>query len=99
MPYTVLVTPTATEDIAVAIEYYNALAADLGYRFADLVAEYFDRIAELPTASAVRYKNVRCKPMKRFPYLIMFTIDEPAHAVNILRVFNTYQEPGKLLHA
>ena len=93
MPYTILVTPTATEDIAVAIEYYNALAADLGYRFADLVAEYFDRIAELPTASAVRYKNVRCKPMKRFPYLITFAIDDAAHSVNILRVFNTYQEP------
>lgn len=93
MPYTILVTPTATDDIAVAIEYYNLVATDLGYRFADLVAEYFDRIADLPTASAIRYKNVRCKPMKRFPYLIMFTIDEAAHAVNILRVFNTYQEP------
>jgi toxin ParE1/3/4 len=93
MPYTILVTPTATDDIAVAIEYYNLVATDLGYRFADLVAEYFDRIADLPTASAIRYKNVRCKPMKRFPYLIMFTIDEDAHSVNILRVFNTYQEP------
>jgi toxin ParE1/3/4 len=93
MPYTILVTPTATEDIAVAVEYYNAVATDLGYRFADLVAEYFERIAELPTASAIRYKDVRCKPMKRFPYLIMFTIDEAAHSVNILRVFNTYQEP------
>jgi hypothetical protein len=31
--------------------------------------------------------------MKRFPFLITFTIDEAAHAVNILRVFNTYQEP------
>lgn len=93
MPYTIFVTPTATEDIAVAIEYYNLVATDLGYRFADLVAEYFDRIADLPTASAIRYKNVRCKSMKRFPYLIMFTIDEAAHSVNILRVFNTYQEP------
>jgi len=93
MPYTIFVTPTATDDIATAIEYYNALATDLGYRFADLVVDYFDRIAELPTASAVRYKNVRCKPMKRFPYLITLTIDEGTHSVNILRVFNTYQEP------
>jgi toxin ParE1/3/4 len=31
--------------------------------------------------------------MKRFPYLIMFTIDEAARSVNILRVFNTYLEP------
>jgi toxin ParE1/3/4 len=93
MSYSILVTPTATNDIAVAIEYYNALSADLGYRFADLVAIYFERIAILPSASAVRYKNVRCKPMKRFPYLITFTIDEDNHSVSILRVFNTYQEP------
>ena len=93
MPYTIFITPTATEDIAVAMEYYNALSADLGYRFADLVADYFDRIADLPTASAIRYKNVRCKPMKQFPYLITFTIGEAARSVNILRVFNTYQEP------
>ena len=93
MPYTIFVTPTAIDDITAAIEYYNALASDLGYRFADLVADYFERIAELPTSSAVRYRNVRCKPMKRFPYLITFTIDEATHSVNILRVFNTYQEP------
>lgn len=93
MPYTILVTPTATEDVAVAVGYYNAVAVDLGYRFAELVANYFDRIAELPTASAIRYKNVRCKPMKRFPFLITFTIDDAAQSVNILRVFNTYQEP------
>jgi toxin ParE1/3/4 len=93
MSYTILVTPTATNDIAVAIEYYNALSTDLGYRFADLVAIYFDRIAILPTASAIRYRNVRCKPLMRFPYLITFTIDEGNHSVSILRVFNTYQEP------
>jgi hypothetical protein len=93
MPYTILITPTAMEDISAAIDHYNAIATDLGYRFSDLVADYFDRIAELPTASSVRYRDVRCKPMKRFPFLIMFTIDEKANAVNILRIFNTYQEP------
>ena len=93
MPYTIFVTPTATEDIAAAIEYYNALSPDLGYRFADLVSNYFDRIAALPTASPVRYKNIRCKPVKRFPYLITFTIHEDTHSLNILRIFNTYQEP------
>ena len=93
MPYSIFITPTATEDIAAGVEHYNAIATDLGYRFADLLSAYLGRIAELPTASAIRYKNVRCKPMRRFPFLIMFTIDEDARAVQILRVFNTYQEP------
>lgn len=93
MPYTVLITPTAIDDIDAAIEYYNALAADLGYRFAGLIDEYVERIAKTPTASAVRYKNVRCKPVARFPFVITYTIDEASRFVNILRVFNTYQEP------
>jgi len=93
MRYTIFVTPTAIEDIASGVEHYNAIATNLGYRFADSVAEYFDKIAELPSASAVRYKNVRCKPMKRFPFLIMFTVEEDGRTIDILRVFNTYQEP------
>ena len=48
MPYTVCITPTAINDIDAAIEYYNALAADLGYRFADVIDEYFERIADAP---------------------------------------------------
>jgi len=32
MPYSIFITPTATDDIAVAIEYYNALSPDLGCR-------------------------------------------------------------------
>jgi hypothetical protein len=93
MPYTISITPTAADDISAAIEYYNALATDLGYRFADVIGEYFERIARTPTASAVRYKNIRCKPVDRFPFLITFTIDEATSSVNILRVFNTYLEP------
>ena len=93
MSYSIFITPTATDDIAVAVEYYNALSPELGYRFADQVSNYFDRIAALPTASAIRYKNIRCKPIKRFPYLITYTIDETIMSINILRVFNTYQEP------
>ena len=34
MPYTIFVTPTAIDDIAIAVDYYNAVSADLGYRFA-----------------------------------------------------------------
>jgi toxin ParE1/3/4 len=93
MPHTIFVTPAAINDMTVAIEYYNSLSVDLGYRFADLVSDYFNNIASMPASSAIRYKNVRCKPMKRFPYLITFTIDEASQSVNILRVFNTYQEP------
>ncbi len=90
--YTIYITPTADMDLLAAIEYYNLLAEDLGYRFADLVEEYLDRIAKTPTASAIRYLNIRCKPMVSFPYLIMFTIDEQNKTINILRIFHSSQD-------
>jgi len=92
-PYTIYISPTASNDLTDAVEYYNIQAEDLGYRFADLVEAYLNRIALVPTASAVRYRNIRCKPMAAFPYLIMFSIDKPSHAVHILRFFHTSQQP------
>jgi plasmid stabilization system protein ParE len=91
--YTIYITPTADADLLAAIEYYNLQAEDLGYRFAELVEDYLDSISLLPTASAARYLNVRCKPMTTFPYLICFTIDETNSTVSILRIFHTSQEP------
>jgi mRNA-degrading endonuclease RelE of RelBE toxin-antitoxin system len=93
MPYTILISPVAAKDLQAVIDYYNEKAENLGYRFFDQVDDYFNRIALVPTASAIRYKNVRCKPMTIFPYLIMYTIDEKNLIVNILRIFNTWQEP------
>lgn len=93
MSYTILITPTAAQDLEAAVEYYNLQAQDLGYRFAYLVEEYLNRIAITPAASPIRYKNVRCKPMATFPYLILFTIDEPAASLSVLRIFHTKQQP------
>lgn len=93
MPYSISITPTAIDDIGIAVEYYNSLATDLGYRFADLISKYIDHIALTPTASAIRYKNVRCKPVRKFPFLITYTINEQHQSIIILRVFNTYLEP------
>lgn len=93
MPYTILITPTAARDLDAAVEYYNLQAEDLGYRFADLVEQYLNRITLTPTASPIRYKNIRCKPLATFPYLILFTVDESAATVSVLRIFHTKQQP------
>ena len=93
MPYSILISPNAVRDLEAAIGYYNERSENLGYRFAALVAKYFERIASVPTASSVRYKNIRCKPMITFPYLIMYTINDDTKSIQILRIFNTHQDP------
>lgn len=64
MSHAVYVTPTLAKDLSAAIEYYNSVSSDLGFRFADIIAQYFERIAALPTTSAIRYKTFAASLLK-----------------------------------
>ncbi len=92
MPHPVVLSEAATLDIDKAFDYYNSRSYGLGFEFTDLLDSYFKKIGRLPTASAIRYDNIRVKPIDTFPYTIHFTIDDD-NTVIILRVFNTNQEP------
>ena len=93
MPFEILLSPEAIADIDDGFEYYNSKSMGLGFEFTDTIHLYFSKISEMPTASAVRYDNVRVKPISIFPYTIHFVIDEPENSVIILRIFNNWQKP------
>ena len=63
MAFVLTITPTALRDIAAAVEYYNDKAENLGYRFADLLDDYFIRIATVPTVSVLRIFNTYQEPL------------------------------------
>jgi hypothetical protein len=80
----------AINDIDQAVEYYNSISNGLGFEFANTIDRYFIKIQKVPTASAIRYDQVRVKPVDTFPFAIHYTISD-THII-ILRVFNTYQK-------
>ena len=92
MPYTVVLSSDAINDIDKAVEYYNSISEGLGFEFTDTLDVYLKKIAILPTASAIRYDAIRVKPIDTFPYTIHFIIADE-NTVVILRIFNTYQKP------
>ena len=71
----------------------NSKSAGLGFEFTDTINIYLTKISHVPTASAIRYDIVRVKSVSTFPYTIHFTIDEIKNSINVLRIFNTWQEP------
>jgi plasmid stabilization system protein ParE len=91
MTYEILITPTALLDISEAIEYYNTKANNLGYKFADDLENNLRQIALMPKAYSIRYKNVRGKLLKKFPFLILYTESKESNSIEVLRIFNTYQ--------
>ncbi|HEX6427771.1 MAG TPA: type II toxin-antitoxin system RelE/ParE family toxin [Niastella sp.] len=92
MPFSVVLSPDAINDIDIAVEYYNRLSEGLGFEFTDTIDAYLKKIANFPTASAIRYDNIRVKPIDTFPFTIHFIIADTSTVV-ILRIFNTYQKP------
>ena len=94
MRYNVVVDRRAMIDIRKAAVYYDDKSAGLGTRFKNTLSEYFDMLAKSP-AFQIRYKNVRCIPMKEFPFMVHFSIDKKTNTVLVHAVFHTSINPDK----
>jgi toxin ParE1/3/4 len=94
MLYQLLITPAALLDVEDAIAYYSSKEESLGEKFASVVDAGLQQIARFPQAYGYRYKNIRGKFLQRFPYLILFQIDEINRTIQVVRIFNTYHNPA-----
>lgn len=85
----VILTPAAEEDIRIACAWYDSKKADLSDEFVAAISSEFDRIAEFPFAFAIAYRGLRLSPVKRFPYVICYRIDDAM--IKIFAVFHGSQ--------
>jgi len=87
-----LISPQAREDIQQAIDYYNTCQKGLGKRFHSEVKRTFSSIQKTP-AFQVRYDDIRCCPLRVFPYMIHYTFED--ETVSVWGVIGTAQDPEK----
>jgi plasmid stabilization system protein ParE len=88
MPFAILVEPRALADIQQAINYYDSRQAGLGKKFESAIDNHFSTISKNPFFQ-IRYNGIRCLPLKKFPFLIHFVVDEKRNEVFIISVFHT----------
>jgi hypothetical protein len=74
--YTVVYIAEVRDDIACAKQWYAEQQGGLEDRLVAAIKEAVAHIIKMPSAYAVRYKNVRVAHTKVFPYNIHFFIDE-----------------------
>lgn len=94
MSFNVVIEPRALADIQDAIDYYESKRAGLGEYFYKVVDEHLDTISANPFFE-IRYKDYRGLPIKKFPFIIFYFIDEEMKTVYVLSVFNTSLNPSK----
>lgn len=94
MSYKIVIEPRAIVDIQEAVEYYESKREDLGVYFFQIIEEYIESISKNPFFQ-IRYKDYHGLPIKIFPYIILYYIDEKEKTVYVISIFNTSQNTTK----
>ena len=95
MSYKIVVTPDAFENIDNAVNYYkNIASAKVAKSFIDDYKKTFKDIQETKYFQFF-FQDFRGKPMKKFPFIVFYTIDEGLKIIVIKAVFHTSQNPSK----
>ena len=92
--YKVEIKQRAQSHLKKAALWYNKQQQGLGLRFLDEVEDAFDVLSINPFY-AVRYKEIRGFNLKKFPFLLLYKVDEKVSSVTILAVFHTSKDPAK----
>jgi hypothetical protein len=91
--YTVFIDEAAIEDIKNASRWYETKQKGLGLRFKKQVSLQITSLSKAPNSFSIRYKKVRCMLVKKFPFLVHFTVDDKKEVVTIFAVYHTSSNP------
>ncbi len=92
MSFKVLIEPEAIQDIQQGIDWYNQQQGGLGRGFHTEIKIAFEKLKSNPFYQ-VRYDDVRCLPLKKFPYMLHFTVNAPKKLVVVRAIFSTSRNP------
>lgn len=94
MAFSVVIDPRAIQDIQQAIDYYEDQQPGLGKKFEAVLNKHLLTLEKNPFFR-IRYDSVHCLPVKKFPYMLHFSIDEDQQVVTLRAVFHTAIDPKK----
>ncbi len=93
MIYKSVILPVASNDIRDNAKRYNTKQKGLGKRFTQTVREEIKFVCKNPHIYAVRYKDIRAIPIRKFPYLILYYVNENDKEIVVISVFHTSRNP------
>lgn len=84
--------PLALDDIAQTFNYYETQQTGLGKRFNSQLQLALKAINRNPYFASVRFDDIRCAQIIKFPYLVHYHIHEADKLVTVIAVYSTYKE-------
>lgn len=84
--------PEALSEYAEAVQYYAAQRVEVAQAFINAIEDTVYRIKEAPTRYTVIDEDVRRCMARRFPYGVLYTIEQ--NYILIVAVMHCSREPG-----
>lgn len=92
MTFNVVVEKRAIKDIQQAVDYYDEKSTKAGDNFLTEVKTFLYALETMPNYQ-IRYDDIHCLPLKKFPFLIHFSIQEKSVLVHAIT--HTSSNPNK----
>jgi plasmid stabilization system protein ParE len=86
-----IVNPEAEADLDEARRWYEAERTGLGDELIDAVGDVLQRVQQAPRLYAKVFQNLRLALVRRFPYLIVYRIDEDQ--ITVVAVYHAHRDP------
>ena len=96
MDFEILIEHKAEEEILRCIDYYNNILNELGWEFLTELNYNFHYLSQYPYANSLSYKSLRKLCLKRFPFIVYYSIE--GNAIHIEAVFDCRRGPDTLSH-
>ena len=93
MSYKLKIDVDAFTDIQQAQDWYELQQKGLGKRYTNQVKKQINALKKNPYIFSIKYKEIRCKKIDKFPFLIHYKINEELKTVNIFAIFHTSRNP------
>ena len=94
MEYTVLISPYALIEIEEITDFYESINSLVVLNFIESLEETYKTIRFNPHFQ-IKYKTYRSIPLKKFPFLLIFDLDENNKEIIILSCFHTSRSTKK----
>ncbi len=95
MKYYFQLTPKAKNEFINAYDYYEEKVKGLGEKFRKEVYHFISLIIINPFHYPLKTKKQREVVLKKFPYLILFRIEESTKTIYVSSIFHTKRNPTR----
>ena len=93
MRFTVEYNPEFFNDLVQAVDWYNDRQIGLGERFFNKVRKQTAKLSTLALLFAVKYDDIRCMGIDRFPYMVHYRVNEQTSTVKVEALLHTSRDP------